>query len=111
LPFRHTSPLFEYQRCAGANRSNADIEFNSKIACRVGRSGCARTASGHADAEYANPLMKSRRRIVFPRPRGYDDLDELQQGFATNGMGLAVSLHGSNPKLLMSALGQKRTSH
>jgi hypothetical protein len=91
------------------SRSNADIEFNSKIGCRVGRLGCARTVSGHADAEYQNPLMRSRRRIVFPRPRDYADLDELQQGFATNGMGLGVSLYGSTPKLLMSALGQKQT--
>jgi hypothetical protein len=34
----------------------------------------------------------------------------LQQGFATGEMGLAVSLHGSNPNSLMSDLGQKRTS-
>ena len=33
----------------------------------------------------------------------------LQQGFATGEMGLGVSLHGSNPDPLMSALGQKRT--
>ena len=33
----------------------------------------------------------------------------LQQGFATSEMGLGVILHGSNPKSLMSALGQKRT--
>ena len=33
----------------------------------------------------------------------------LQQGFATGEMGLGVSLHGSNPEPLMSALGQKRT--
>src|ERR1700745_2200095 len=33
-----------------------------------------------------------------------------KQGFATGGMGFSVSLHGSNPELLMSALGQKQTS-
>jgi hypothetical protein len=53
--------------------------------------------------------MKLRRRIGFPRPGDYADLDELQQGFTTNGMGLGVSLHSSNHKLLMSALGQKQT--
>jgi hypothetical protein len=47
--------------------------------------------------------------LSSPDPGDYADLDELQQGFATNGMGLGVSLHGSNPKLLMSALGQKQT--
>jgi len=35
---------------------------------------------------------------------------QLQQGFATGEMGFRVSLHGSNPEPLMSALGQKRTS-
>jgi hypothetical protein len=33
----------------------------------------------------------------------------LQQGFATNEMGSGVSLHGTNPKPLTSALGHKRT--
>ena len=56
--------------------------------------------------------MKSRRRIVSsPDPGGYADLDELQQGVATNGMGLGVCLHSSNHKLLMSASGQKQTLH
>jgi hypothetical protein len=35
---------------------------------------------------------------------------QLQQGFATGGMGFWVSLQGSNPEALMSALGHKRTS-
>src|SRR6516162_717257 len=30
---------------------------------------CARAASGHAAADPAIPVMKSRRRIAFPRPR------------------------------------------
>jgi hypothetical protein len=34
---------------------------------------------------------------------------QLQQGFATGEMGFGISLHGSNPKPLMSALGQKPT--
>ena len=33
----------------------------------------------------------------------------LQQGFATGEMGFGVSLHGSNPNPLMSALCQKQT--
>jgi hypothetical protein len=33
----------------------------------------------------------------------------LQQGFATSEMGSVISLHGSNPEPLMSALGQKQT--
>jgi hypothetical protein len=33
----------------------------------------------------------------------------LQQGFAIDEMGFGVSLHGSNPEPLMSALGQKQT--
>jgi hypothetical protein len=34
---------------------------------------------------------------------------QLQQGFATGEMGYGRHLHGSNPKPLMSALGQKQT--
>jgi hypothetical protein len=34
----------------------------------------------------------------------------LQQGFEIGGMGFWISLHGSNPQPLMSALGQKETS-
>jgi hypothetical protein len=34
----------------------------------------------------------------------------LQQGFVTGEMGFRVSLHGSNPEPLMSALGHKQTS-
>jgi len=34
---------------------------------------------------------------------------QLQQGFATDGMGSGVKLHSNNLELLMSALGQKRT--
>jgi hypothetical protein len=33
----------------------------------------------------------------------------LQQGFATGENGFGVSLHGSNPEPLTSALGQKAT--
>src|SRR5262249_13040184 len=35
---------------------------------------------------------------------------QLQQGFAPGEMGFRTSLHGSNPKPLMSALGHQRTS-
>jgi hypothetical protein len=52
--------------------------------------------------------MKSRRRIAFPKAWDHADRFRLQQGFATGEMGLGVSLHGSNLKPLMSALGQKQ---
>ena len=46
-------------------------------------------------------------------PQGSDGLcfgiEQLQQGFVTDGMGFRVKLHGSNFEPLMSALGQKRT--
>jgi hypothetical protein len=56
-------------------------------------------------------LMKSRRRIAFPKGQVHADCDcvQLQQGFVIDEMGFRVSLHGSNPEPLMSALGQKQT--
>src|ERR1700688_924128 len=52
---------------------------------------CARAACGHAAAAAVMTLMKSRRRIAFPRAR--DDANDwsaamrLQQGLAEGGMG------------------------
>jgi hypothetical protein len=95
----------------GRSRSNAGIEFNSKIGCRVGRLCCERTVSGHTDAEYANPLMKSRRGIVFPQAQGTTPIwTNYSKDLRPTAWGLGVSLHGSKPKLLMSALGHKQTS-
>jgi hypothetical protein len=71
---------------------------------------CARAASGQAAAEPTIPLMQSRRRIAFPKAGTTPTIKELQQGFTTGGMGSGVSLQGTNPKPLMSALGQKATS-
>ena len=74
---------------------------------------CARAASGQAAPEPTIPLTKSRRRIASPRGlRSAPTVTyrtQLQQGFATGEMGFGVSLHGSNLRSLMSALGQKRT--
>ena len=39
----------------------------------------------------------------------YQDEGASQEGFMTGEIGFRVSLHGSNPEPLMSALGQKRT--
>ena len=47
--------------------------------------------------------------MAFPEARDYADWDRLQQGITAGEMGFRVSLHGSNPEPLMSALGQKRT--
>jgi hypothetical protein len=38
-------------------------------------------------------------------------MTQLQQGFATDGMGFRVKLHSSNREAQMSALGQKQISH
>jgi hypothetical protein len=51
------------------------------------------------EIEHGYPFPKARRQFAT----------RLQQGFMTGEMGLGVSLHGSNPKALMSALGQKQT--
>src|SRR6516164_9398634 len=75
---------------------------------------CARAASGHAMAEPVTTLMKSRRRIAFPKAGTTPIRTGLQQGFAINEMGFRVSLHASNLEPLirgMSALCQKRTLH
>jgi hypothetical protein len=45
-----------------------------------------RAASGHAAADTAITLMKSRRRIAFPTASDHATL-QLQQGFATSEMG------------------------
>jgi len=70
---------------------------------------CARAASGHAAADPAIPLMKSRRRIAFTeaglRRIGCDYSRDLRPAK----WGSEVGLQGSNPEPLMSALGQKRT--
>jgi hypothetical protein len=75
---------------------------------------CARAESGHAMAEQATTLIKSRRRIAFLKAQDCADYCSqrirLQQGFATSEMGFGVCLHSSNLEPLMSALGQKRTS-
>jgi hypothetical protein len=47
---------------------------------------CARAANDHATADPEIPLMKSRRRIAFPRP-GTTPTMQLQQGFAASEMG------------------------
>jgi hypothetical protein len=53
--------------------------------------------------------MKSRRRIAYPKAQLRDLGLQLQQEFASGEMGLVVSLHGSHPEPLMSAMGQKQT--
>jgi hypothetical protein len=51
-----------------------------------------------------------RRRIAHPKAQDYADFQSrLQQGFGSDEMGFGVSVQGSNPEPLMSALGQKQT--
>jgi hypothetical protein len=70
---------------------------------------CARAASGHTTVDPAINLMKSRRRIAFPKTGTSPTRTRLQQGFAIDEMRFQGKLHGSNPEPLMSALGQKQT--
>jgi hypothetical protein len=57
---------------------------------------CARAASGHAAAKAAIPSMNARRRIAAPKAQGLYGLcfgmTQLQQGFATDGMGFRVQV-------------------
>jgi len=70
---------------------------------------CARKVSGPAVADPTIALTKSRRRIAFPKAedcariahREYDYSKDLRPAK----LGSRVSLRGSNPEPLMSALG------
>jgi hypothetical protein len=53
--------------------------------------------------------MKSRRRIAFLEGLGPRLHRDYSRDLPSAKWGSAISLHGSNPELLMSALGQKRT--
>jgi hypothetical protein len=56
-------------------------------------------------------LALERRRIAHPKAQDYVDFqNEITAGIYDRRYGVRVSLHGSNRKPLMSALGQKRTS-
>ena len=70
---------------------------------------CERAANGHVMAEPAITVMKSRRRIAFPKAGTTPIKTRLQQGFAIDemGFGLGVSLQSSNLGSLMSALPPK----
>jgi hypothetical protein len=60
--------------------------------------------------EPAIPLMKSRRRIASLKGLGHANrIDDYSRDLLPAVWGSGVSLHGSNPKPLMSAVGQKRT--
>ena len=72
---------------------------------------CARAVSGHAPADPAIPTMKSRRRIA-PQgsgPRRLKNSLDYSRDLRPTKWGSGTSLHGSNPELLMSALGRKQT--
>jgi hypothetical protein len=49
---------------------------------------CADAASGQTVADPKITLMKSRRRIAFPKTQGRDLASQLQQGFGSGGMGV-----------------------
>jgi hypothetical protein len=65
---------------------------------------CAFAASGQAMADPAILLMRSRRRIAFPKAETAPIRTRLQQGFAIDEMGFPVKLHDNNLRPLMSAL-------
>ena len=74
---------------------------------------CAYAASGQTVAEPASPWMKSRRRIACPLGAGLARrmlrLGDYIRDLRPAEWGFGVSLRGSNPDPLMSALGQKQT--
>jgi hypothetical protein len=63
------------------------VSVGAVIRIRRGVAGCcAGTASGHAAADPATTLMKSRRRIAFTKAGTTPNRTQLQQGFATGEM-------------------------
>jgi len=74
---------------------------------------CAREASGHAVADPANALMKSRRRIAFPKAQNCADSGLERCNYITDQRpeewGSEVTLQGSNLSRPISAVGQKQT--
>src|SRR5215469_9163227 len=71
---------------------------------------CARAANGHAAAEPTIPLMKSRRRIAFPRLGLRRIGRDYSRDLRSTKWGSGIKLHSSNSEPPMSALGQKQTS-
>jgi hypothetical protein len=56
--------------------------------------------------------MKSRRRIAFLKAQDHANcIDYYSRDLRPAKWDSGINLHGSNPALLMSALGQKQTSH
>ena len=87
----------------------AETGINRPIRATLVPSCCARAVSGHTAADPAITVMKSRRRIAFPKAGTTPIKTRLQQGFAIDemGFGLGVSLQSSNLGSLMSALPPK----
>jgi len=67
------------------------------------KDACARTASGHAAADPATTLMKSRRRITTPKGQEPPVAADYSRDLRPAKWGQGVSLHGSNPEPLMSS--------
>src|SRR5262249_44105409 len=71
---------------------------------------CVRAASGQAATAPTIALMKSRRRIACPEAQDHaNSVSDYSRDLRPAEWGSGVSLRSSNPKPLMSALGQKRT--
>src|SRR6516162_6792422 len=74
---------------------------------------CACAVNGHATADPAIPVMKSRRRISSPKGSGVRRLSLEQCDYSRDlrptKWGFRVNLHSRNRKARMSALGHKRT--
>ena len=71
---------------------------------------CAIAASGHALTEPRIHVISSRRRIALPKAQNCaTSLCDYSRDLRLTKWGSGVSLQGSNPEPLLSALGQKRT--
>src|SRR6516165_9773164 len=71
---------------------------------------CARKVSGHAVADPTIALTRSRRRIAFTKAGTTPNGAHYSRDLRPTKWGSGVSLHSSNLKSPMSALGQKQTS-
>src|ERR1700676_73224 len=98
-------------RRSNANQKRADLGWALTVPTRnIFGACCARAASGHIAAARATTLMKSRRRIAFPKAKDRVNVGSRyrrsKHEIATGGIGPLIGLRSSNPDPRMSPEGQ-----
>jgi hypothetical protein len=93
--------------------SSGDLVLRNPITGIAG--GCACAASGHAAADPAITLMKSRRRIAFPKAKNRFNVglrhSQSNQEIGPGGIGPMLILRSSNSETRMSVVYVRGTSN